>query len=98
MSTIKLIRRSKNYYFVICKYLGTFKGENDSENVPSPKLRKSQNHTQASFLSDLDPKREQPMRFGACCKISKNKSCYNFGFGHEITYCIAVKKSQIRQP
>ena len=32
------------------------KGENDSENFPGLKSQKSQNHSQASFLSDLDPK------------------------------------------
>ena len=32
------------------------KGENDSENFPGPKSRKSQNHSQALFLSDLDLK------------------------------------------
>ena len=36
---------------------------------------------------------------GACWKIFNNKSCYNFGYGHEIAFCTAVKNlSQIGQP
>ena len=36
---------------------------------------------------------------GACCKISNNKICYNFGYVHEIAFCTAVPNlSQIGQP
>ena len=59
--------------------------------------------TKCFFQIDLIPK-GQSLRstrpvIGACCKISNNKICCNFGYVHEIAFCTAVPNlSQIGQP
>ena len=80
-----------------CSFLphcGQFKGPFDSGNGFYGK-----NHNRNdSELKGQSLRSTRPV-IGACCKISNNKICYNFGYVHEIAFCTAVPNlSQIGQP
>ena len=66
--------------------------------------QRCENYLQFLKNDEIKTKKGQSLRstrpvIGACCKISNNKICYNFGYVHEIAFCTAVPNlSQIGQP